>query len=59
MKNPRYKFKFGIILEAYCRGIGVQLKGLVKQIEVIESMQSISSTVKKNKGNLSLITVSE
>lgn len=57
MKNSRYKFKFGIILEAYCRGIGVQLKSLVKQIEVIESLSSISAYVKKNKEDLSLITV--
>lgn len=58
MKNSRYKYKFGIILEAYCRGIGVQLKSLVKQIEVIESLSSISGYIKKNKEDLTLITVS-
>ena len=58
MKNSRYKYKFGIILEAYCRGIGVQLKSLVKQIEVIESLSSISGYLKKNKEDLTLITVS-
>lgn len=56
MKNPRYKYKFGIFLEAFCRGIGVQLKSIVKQIEVIETLSNISSHVKKNKMDLSLIT---
>ena len=56
MKNPRYKYKFGILLEAFCRGIGVQLKSIVKQIEVIETLSNISSHVKKNKEDLSLIT---
>jgi len=56
MKNPRYKYKFGLLLEAYCRAIGVQLKSFVKQTEVIENLSTISTFVKKNKENLSLIT---
>jgi phosphatidylinositol-4,5-bisphosphate 3-kinase len=56
MKNPRYKYKFGLLLEAYCRAIGVQLKSFVKQTEVIDNLSTISTFVKKNKENLSLIT---
>ncbi len=56
MKNLRYKYKFGLMLEAYCRAIGVQLKNLVKQTEVIDNLSTISTFVKKNKENLTLIT---
>ena len=49
MKNVCYKYKFGIILEAYCRGIGDQLQSLVKQIDVIDNLSAISNFVKQNK----------
>ncbi len=58
MKNVCYKYKFGIILEAYCRGIGDQLQSLVKQIDVIDNLSAISNFVKQNKEDLNLITVS-
>lgn len=56
MKNAAYKYRFGIILEAYCRGIGDQLQSLVKQLDVIDNLSAISNFVKQNKENLNLIT---
>ncbi len=55
VKNPKYKYKYGFVLESYCRSLGPHFKNLVKQNEVIESLTSLSDTIKKNKDNLQLI----
>ena len=57
MKNLRYKFRFGLILEAFCRGIGGQLNNILHQIEAIESLSTICLTYKDIKDNLGLIKV--
>jgi hypothetical protein len=49
MKNPRYKYRFGLILETYCRGIATyQLKELLRQIEVVEKLTNLAQHVKSN-----------
>ena len=56
MKNPRYKMRFGLILEAYCRGIGsLQLKHLLRQVEVVEKLSLLAQAIKGNPNNISLI----
>lgn len=58
MKNPRYKYRFGLILEAYCRGIStLQLKALLKQVEAVEKLSSLAQEIKSNTDNLSLVKV--
>jgi phosphatidylinositol-4,5-bisphosphate 3-kinase catalytic subunit alpha/beta/delta len=52
MKNLRHNFRFGLILEAYCRGIGSFLKVLSKQIEVIDVLSEISISFKSSKESL-------
>jgi phosphatidylinositol-4,5-bisphosphate 3-kinase len=55
MRNLKYKYRFGLILEAYCRGIGNQLKVLLKQFEVVEKLSALSQEIKSNSDNISLI----
>ncbi len=52
MKNLRHKSRFGLILEAYCRGIGSFLKVLSKQIEAIDVLSEISISYKSSKESL-------
>lgn len=59
MKNPRYKYRFGLILEAYCRGINTsELKDLLKQVEVVEKLTNLSKEIKNHPDNISLVKVS-
>ena len=55
MKNLKYEYRFGLILEAYCRGIGNQLDELLKQIEVVEKLSVLSQEIKGHSDNISLI----
>lgn len=58
MSNPRYKLRFGLILEAYCRGIGsLQLNDLLKQVEVVEKLSVLAQEIKGNADNISLVKV--
>ena len=55
MKNPRYKYLFGILIEAYSRGIGASLSILFKQNEVVEKLSALAQMVKSDPDNLTLI----
>lgn len=55
MKDLRYKYRFGLILEAYCRGIGAQLVELIKQIEVVDKLSVLSQEIKSSSDNIALI----
>jgi phosphatidylinositol-4,5-bisphosphate 3-kinase len=58
MKNPRYKYRFGLLLEAYCRGISRNmLKDLLKQVDVIDKLSMLAVEIKSNADNLSLVQV--
>lgn len=58
MKNPNHKHRFGILLEAYCRGIGPNFKDLFKQVEAVEKLAGLSISIKSTTDNLNLIRVS-
>lgn len=51
MKNLRHKVKYGLLLEAYCRGIGHNLKTILKQLDSIDILSSISITFKNSRDN--------
>lgn len=53
--NLKYRYRFGLILEAYCRGIGNQVKDLLKQVEVVEKLSVLAQEIKSNDDNISLI----
>ena len=57
MKNPKYKIRFGLMIEAFCRGIGAQLGNILRQIEAIDSLSAICVSFKAIKDNLALIKV--
>jgi phosphatidylinositol-4,5-bisphosphate 3-kinase len=55
MTNLKYRYRFGLVLEAYTRGIGNQIKELLKQIEVVEKLSVLAQEIKRNQDNISLI----
>jgi hypothetical protein len=56
MKNVRYKYRFGLLLEAYCRGINfTQLKNILKQVDVVEKLSSLAQEIKNNPDSISLV----
>ena len=57
MKNPKYKFTFGLIIEAYCRGLGSTLKILLQQNEAVERLSHLAQKIKSDSDNINLIKV--
>jgi phosphatidylinositol-4,5-bisphosphate 3-kinase len=57
MKNEKYKYRFGLILETYCRGIGGLIKDLIKQIDVVEKLSILAETCKENRDDLTILKV--
>lgn len=51
MKNTKYKYKFGILIEAFCRGLGGNLKILLKQVDAIEKLASLTHLIKNDYAN--------
>ncbi|XP_074655826.1 phosphatidylinositol 4,5-bisphosphate 3-kinase catalytic subunit alpha isoform-like [Tubulanus polymorphus] len=49
MHNIPIRLKFGLILEAYCRGCGHYLKQLNRQVEALEKLAKLSDTLKMEK----------
>jgi len=46
MNNPLISLRFGILLEAYCRGIGGHLKSLNRQVEALEKLTKLTDALK-------------
>lgn len=55
--NLKYKYRFGILLEAYCRGIGSHFNQLLKQIHAINKLSCLSDKIKENREDLTIFTV--
>ncbi|UYV66255.1 PIK3CA [Cordylochernes scorpioides] len=49
MHDPAVTTKFGLLLEAYCRGMGAQLKSIVQQVEALEKLTKLTDTLKERK----------
>lgn len=49
MNNPSISLRFGIILEAYCRGISGHLKGLIRQVEALDKLTKLTDALKVKK----------
>lgn len=41
--------RFGLLLEAFCRGIGPQLKVLIRQVEALEKLTKLTDSLKERK----------
>jgi phosphatidylinositol-4,5-bisphosphate 3-kinase len=55
ISNLKYRYRFGIILEVYSRGIGNQIKDLLKQVEIVDKLSVLAQEIKKNHDNIALV----
>ena len=40
-------FRFGLLLEAFCRGLGPYLKDLIKQVEALDKLTTLTFSLKE------------
>ena len=45
--NPVFT-RFGLILEAYCRGLGPYLKDLVRMVKALDKLTTLTDSIKKD-----------
>ena len=55
ISNLKYRYRFGLILEVYSRGIGNQIKDLLKQVEIVDKLSVLAQEIKKNHDNIALV----
>ena len=48
LRSPKHKFKFGVLIEAYLRGLGGNLELLLKQVDAIEKLSGLTHSIKSN-----------
>ena len=48
LKTQKHKYKFSILIEAYCRGLGGNLELLLKQVDAIEKLAFLTQSIKSN-----------
>lgn len=48
LRSPKHKFKFGVLIEAYCRGLGGNLELLLRQVDAIEKLSYLTQSIKSN-----------
>ena len=46
MHQTSIRFRFGLMLEAYCRGCGAYLKSLNRQVEALEKLTKLTDLLK-------------
>ena len=49
MNDPSISLRFGILLEAYCRGIGGHLKDLSRQVESLDKLTKLTDSLKERR----------
>ena len=49
MSNPLFTVRFGLVLEAFCRGLCSHLKGLIRQVEAMDKLTLLSDTLKEKR----------
>lgn len=49
MHDPAVATRFGLMLEAYCRGVGSHLKSIVRQVEALEKLTKLTDILKERK----------
>lgn len=48
LKTQKHKYKFSILIEAYCRGLGGNLEFLLKQVDAIEKLSFLTQSIKNS-----------
>ena len=49
LQNPSLFLKLGLILEAYCRGLGPYLKDLIRMVEALDKLTTLTDSIKKDR----------
>lgn len=49
LQNPSFFLKLGLILEAYCRGLGPYLKDLIRMVEALDKLTTLTDSIKKER----------
>jgi len=49
LQNPSLYLKLGLILEAYCRGLGPYLKDLIRMVEALDKLTTLTDSIKKDR----------
>ncbi|GIY18285.1 hypothetical protein CDAR_473592 [Caerostris darwini] len=49
MHDPSVATRFGLMLESYCRGVGLHLKSIVRQVEALEKLTKLTDILKARK----------
>lgn len=49
LQNSSVFPKFGLILEAYCRGLGPYLKDLIRMVEALDKLTNLTDSIKKDR----------
>ncbi len=47
LHDPSLVVRFGLLLEAFCRGLGADLKKLTKQVEALEKLTKLTDSLKE------------
>lgn len=55
INNLKYRYRFGLVLEAYTRAIGNQIKDLLKQVDIVDKLSVLAQEIKSNPDNIALI----
>ena len=48
LQNNSVLTRFGLILEAYCRGLGPYLKDLVRMVKALDKLTTLTDSIKKD-----------
>lgn len=56
MHQISIRLRFGLILEAYCRGCGNYLKTLAQQVEALDKLTKLTDTLKAEINSVSVLT---
>ncbi len=55
MKHAQYKYRFGLILETYCRALAMSIQDLLKQIDVVDKLSSLTDYIRENREDLTML----
>jgi len=48
MSSPSHIFRFGLLLEAFCRGLGPTLKDMNRQVEALDKLTKLTDSIKEH-----------
>lgn len=52
MHQPAIRTRFGLVLEAFCRGLGPYLKVLTRQVEALDKLTKLTDALKMDVRNV-------